>query len=61
MTALSFLPSYSSLSAISPGLTVLIHKDSHIDVSLLIGEQARPVLFSVRWPPFTKEQTLDQA
>ena len=61
VTVLSFPPSYSSLSARSPFLSAPIQKDSHTDVSLLTGEQARPVLFSVLWPTFTKEDALDQA
>ena len=61
MTVLSFPPSYSSLSARSPVLSAPIPTGSHINVSLLTGAQAPPVLFSVLWPTFTKEDALDQA
>jgi hypothetical protein len=61
MTALSFPPSYSSLRAIDPYQSAPIQTGSHSNVSLLTGAQARPVLFSVLWPPFTKEDALDQA
>jgi hypothetical protein len=61
MTAHPFSPSYALLSAISPYLSAPIEKGSHMNVSLLTGEQARPVLFFVLWPPFTKEQTLGHA
>jgi hypothetical protein len=60
MTALPFSPSYSSLSANSPYLSAPVQTDLHSDEILLHGEQARPVLFSVLWPAFTKEQTLGQ-
>jgi hypothetical protein len=61
MTAPPFPPSCSSLSAISPYLSAPIQTDSHINVSLLTGEQARPVLFFVLGPPFTKEEARGQA
>ena len=61
MTVFSFPPSYSSLSVISPYLSAFIQKDSHIDENLLQGEQARQLLFSVLWTPFTKVKALDQA
>ena len=38
MTALSFPPSYPSLSAIFPFLSAPIQTDSHIDVSPRTGE-----------------------
>jgi len=61
MRALSFLPAYSLLSAISSNLSALIQTDSYRDENLMHGEQARLVLFSVLWTPFTKEETLGQA
>ena len=60
MTILSFPPSYSSLSAIFPNLSVPIREDSHIDGNLLHGEEARSVLFSMLWPSCTKKEALDQ-
>jgi len=47
MTVLSFPPSYSLLSAISPFLSAPIQKDLHIDVNLLTEEYAQPALFFV--------------
>ena len=61
MTALSFPPSYSSLSAITSNLSDPIQTGSYSNVSLLTGAQAPPVLFSVLWTPFTKAEALDQA
>jgi hypothetical protein len=61
MTALFFPPSYPSLSGISLFLSASLQKDSHSDVNLLIGEQARPVFFFVLLPTFTKEETIGQA
>ena len=61
MTAFSFPPSHSSLSAISTFLSSLIQKDSHIDVNLLTWEQAQSVSFSVLQAAFTKGETLGQA
>jgi hypothetical protein len=61
MTALSFPPSHSSLRAIDPYQSAPIQRDSLRDEYLVHGAQAWPVLFSVLWPPFTKEDALDQA